>query len=66
MSERPTLDGNELSAVENVFEKNGGTFDRLVSHSDASQQMAQVKTSVKRGLSNHSSNKKRLQDYIQL
>ena len=59
MSERPTLDGNELSAVENVFEKNGGTFDRLVSHSDASQQMAQVKSSVKRGLSN-----RRLQDYI--
>jgi len=40
MAERPTLDGDELSAVENVFEKNGGTFDRLVSHSDASQQMA--------------------------
>lgn len=65
MVEAPSYDGNELSSVENVFEKNGGTFDRLLSHSDAAQQMAQVKSSVKRVSPGHSS-KKRLQDYIQL
>ena len=36
MSESASPDGDELAAVENVFEKNMGSFDRLVSHSDAS------------------------------
>lgn len=42
MAEAPALDGDELSTVEDVFEKHAGTFDRLMSHSDASQQMAQI------------------------
>ena len=46
MAERPTADGDELSTVEDVFEKHAGTFDRLLSNSDATQQMAKVKTNA--------------------
>jgi hypothetical protein len=63
MAEAPALDGDELATVEDVFEKHAGTFDRLMSHSDASQQMAQIQSAVKSG---HSPDNKRLQDYIQL
>ena len=35
MSEAPSPNGDELAGVEAVFEKNMGTFDKLMAHSDA-------------------------------
>ena len=67
----PSPDGDELAAVENVFEKHMGTFDRLLSHSDASQQLSQVKNHIKeatqRKIAEAKSLKERqLADYIQM
>ena len=66
----PSPDGDELAAVENVFEKHMGTFDRLLSRSDASQQLAQVKHHIKETTQRKiaeakNSKQKQLADYIQ-
>ena len=37
MSQKKADNGDELAAVENVFEKNYKTFNKLLSHSDASK-----------------------------
>ena len=43
MSEKRSSNGDELAGVENVFEKNFKQFNQLLSHSDASEQLAKVR-----------------------
>ena len=49
MSQKRSSNGDELAGVENVFEKNFKQFNNILSHSDASEQLAQVKKRIKNG-----------------
>lgn len=49
MAEKRSSNGDELAGVENVFEKNFNKFNNILSHSDASEQLAQIKTRLKAG-----------------
>jgi len=40
MAQKRSANGDELAGVENVFEKHLNTFDKVLSHSDASEQLA--------------------------
>ena len=43
MANKRSSNGDELAGVENVFEKNFNQFNNILSHSDASEQLALVK-----------------------
>jgi hypothetical protein len=49
MAQKRSDNGDELAGVENVFEKNYNHFNRILSHSDASVQLANIKAKAKEG-----------------
>ena len=48
MSQTHVAGGDDLAGVEAVFEKNFNQFDKLMSHSDASKQLQEVRDRVKK------------------
>ena len=50
LSEQKSSTGDELAGVEQVFEKNVGSFNKLMSQSDAAKQLEGVKTTVKNSI----------------